>query len=176
MYTYIHMLQELRDEDNDKHVARTQGALFVANQCNKVFFALNTLKHVKSLVSRIWKHCNTLQHAATHCNTHCSILQHIAMQSGAFRVQHPQHVRSLVSCTWTHCNTLQHTATHCNTLQRTAEQQSVCCSQHPQTRQVAFKSYMNTHKNIATHCDTLQHIATHCNTLQCNKVFARSVP
>lgn len=44
------LAQELRDEDNDKQVSRTNGALFVANQCNKVFFALNTLKHVKSLV------------------------------------------------------------------------------------------------------------------------------
>jgi len=44
------LAQELRDEDNEKHVSRTNGALFVANQCNKVFFALNTLKHVKSLV------------------------------------------------------------------------------------------------------------------------------
>ena len=38
------------DEDNEKSVSRTNGALFVANQCMKVFFALNTLKHVKSLV------------------------------------------------------------------------------------------------------------------------------
>ena len=44
------LAQELRDEENDKLVSRTQGALFVANQCNKVFFALNTLKHVRSLV------------------------------------------------------------------------------------------------------------------------------
>ncbi|EKX47317.1 hypothetical protein GUITHDRAFT_137501 [Guillardia theta CCMP2712] len=47
------LAQELRDEDNDRDMSRTHGALFVANQCNKiseVFFALNTLKHVKSLV------------------------------------------------------------------------------------------------------------------------------
>ena len=44
------LAQELRDEDNEKSVSRTNGALFVANQCMKVFFALNTLKHVKSLV------------------------------------------------------------------------------------------------------------------------------
>ncbi len=30
------LAQELRDEDNDKQVSRTNGALFVANQCNKV--------------------------------------------------------------------------------------------------------------------------------------------
>jgi hypothetical protein len=44
------LAQELRDEDNDKDVCRSWGALFVANQCNKIFFRLNTLKHVKSLV------------------------------------------------------------------------------------------------------------------------------
>mmetsp|Transcript_34614 Transcript_34614/g.81117 ORF Transcript_34614/g.81117 Transcript_34614/m.81117 type:complete len:407 (+) Transcript_34614:15-1235(+) len=44
------LAQELRDEDNDKSICRSWGALFVANQCNKIFFRLNTLKHVKSLV------------------------------------------------------------------------------------------------------------------------------
>mmetsp|Transcript_8543 Transcript_8543/g.20175 ORF Transcript_8543/g.20175 Transcript_8543/m.20175 type:complete len:405 (+) Transcript_8543:142-1356(+) len=44
------LAQEMRDEENDKEACRTHAALFVANQCNKVFFALNTLKHVKSLV------------------------------------------------------------------------------------------------------------------------------
>jgi len=65
------------------------------------------------------RHCNTLQHTATHCNTlrsrrrqtvqhtatHCNTLQHTATHSahGGDR----------------QCNTLQHTATHCNTLQHT---------------------------------------------------------
>jgi hypothetical protein len=34
------LAQELRDEDNDKQVSRTNGALFVANQCNKVHLPL----------------------------------------------------------------------------------------------------------------------------------------
>jgi len=52
----------------------------------------------------LFRHCNTLQHTATHWNTlqrtaiHCNALQYTA----------------------THCNTLQHTAIHCNTLQYTA--------------------------------------------------------
>jgi len=49
---------------------------------------------VRSFVTRI----EDIEGVATHCNTHCNTLQHIA---------------SLVA----HCNTLQHTATHCNTLQ-----------------------------------------------------------
>jgi len=52
------------------------------------------------------KRCNTLQHAATHCNTlqhtHSNTLQHAA----------------------THCNTLQHT--HSNTLQHTATSPGCC--------------------------------------------------
>jgi len=44
------LAQELRDDDNEHHMLRTFGALHVANQCQRVFFALNTLKHVKSLV------------------------------------------------------------------------------------------------------------------------------
>ena len=64
----------------------------------------DTLQHAAT-------HCNTMQHTATRCNwagekgnaqglllitkTLCNILQHTAI----------------------HCNTLQHTATHCNTLQ-----------------------------------------------------------
>eukprot|EP00290_Baffinella_frigidus_P012367 CAMPEP_0180162356 /NCGR_PEP_ID=MMETSP0986-20121125/29173_1 /TAXON_ID=697907 /ORGANISM="non described non described, Strain CCMP2293" /LENGTH=404 /DNA_ID=CAMNT_0022112821 /DNA_START=62 /DNA_END=1276 /DNA_ORIENTATION=- len=44
------LAQELRDDDNEHHQLRTYGALHVANQCQRVFFALNTLKHVKSLV------------------------------------------------------------------------------------------------------------------------------
>jgi len=45
------------------------------------------------------RHCNTLKHTATHCNTY---------------MWHD-------SDSW-HWNTLQHTATHCNTLQHTATQ------------------------------------------------------
>mmetsp|Transcript_36003 Transcript_36003/g.88595 ORF Transcript_36003/g.88595 Transcript_36003/m.88595 type:complete len:404 (+) Transcript_36003:126-1337(+) len=44
------LAQELKDEDNDRDKSRSWGALHVANQCNKIFFRLNTLKHVKSLV------------------------------------------------------------------------------------------------------------------------------
>ena len=55
--------------------------------------------------------CNTLQHAATRCNTHIATRHDTSLpyQRWTFSKKH----------TATHCNTLQHAATHCNTLQHT---------------------------------------------------------
>ena len=65
---------------------------------------------------RIWW-CETLQRTATHCNTHCNILQHTATaQWTHIDVQR----NASHSPPDKHCNTLQHTATHCKTLQHIA--------------------------------------------------------
>jgi len=65
--------------------------------------------------------CNTLQHTATHCNTHET---HVNKSSGQIATRYNSGGESLVTrlsanklqlqYTATHCNTLQHTATHCN--------------------------------------------------------------
>jgi len=92
--------------------------------------------------------CNTLQHTATHYNTHCNApfhtLQHTAIHcntlqlaEGGYNCQVTVSAEPIVCAT--HCSTLDHTATHCNT-------------------------HCNAH--FFTHCNTLQHTATHCNTLQ----------
>ena len=94
--------------------------------------------------TRLAAHCNTLQHAATYCNT-LNTLQHAA----ALYQARPA----------AHCNTLQHTATHCNTLQHIEYTAAHCNTlQHTAT-------HCNTLQHTATHCNTLQHTATHCNTL-----------
>ena len=92
------------------------------------------------------KHCNTLQHTATHCNVHLTQGLFTPLQIVKVSLQH----------TATHCNTLQHTATHyntlhlhCNALQRIATHCNTL--QHTASR--------------CTHCNALQHTATHCNTL-----------
>ena len=68
--------------------------------------------------------CSTLQHTATHCNTHLpqfTVVEHVHCST----LQH----------TAAHCSTLQHTATHCNTLQHAI---ALC----------------NTLQHPATHCNT----------------------
>ena len=120
---------------------------------------------------------NTLQNAATHCNT-------------LHPTQTPEHCPNGYASCATHCNTLQHTATHCNTLQHTATHcctlqptaphcnplhHTVCCSalqkkQSPRTlppnggREVLLVCTRPHYST--THCNSLQHTATHCNTLQ----------
>ena len=69
-------------------------------------------------------HCNTLQHAATRCNT----------LHGFFQLQHVSKSKRV-------CNTLQHSATSCNTLQHpatpynTLQHPATCCNtlHHPAT-------------------------------------------
>ena len=79
-------------------------------------------------------HRDTLQHAATHCNTRV-----FGVGCG--------HMPSCVWCKWRHhfwmClfSTLQRTATHCNALRYTA-------------------THCDTLQHTATHCNTLQHTAT----------------
>ena len=61
-------------------------------------------------------HCNTLQHAATHCNilhTWCVCQNSPKVVQRVCYIGMDQH-------TATHCNTLQHTATYCIALQHTA--------------------------------------------------------
>jgi len=76
------------------HSADSRMLQYTATYCNTHY---NTLSNkygadfwemfTHSAGSRTAKHCNTLQHTATHCTQH----------------------------TASHCNALQHTATHCNT-------------------------------------------------------------
>ena len=81
--------------------------------------------------------CNTLQHTATHCNTHLREQSRIARNAAAN-----------TQCVAVYCSVLHFVAVCCSVLQCIA----VCCSV-PETEP-------------ATHCNTLQHTATHCNTLQ----------
>jgi len=75
-------------------------------------------------------HCNTLQHTATHWNTHASLIyvwydRHFKLQHTAIHCDTLQHIAThcnthlyVIRSTLqpaTHCNTLQHTATHRNT-------------------------------------------------------------
>jgi len=108
---------------------------------------------------------NTLQHTATHCNTHCNTLQHTATHCNnsvwLWILWHEGRM------TATHCNTLQLNATHCKTLQHTASITSgteFCGTKVSWVQQTS--THCNTMHHTATHCNILQHTATHCNTLQ----------
>ena len=102
------------------------------------------------------KHCNTLQHTATRCNSlhlrqqqRLMLLQHITTQGNTF-----QH-------TATHCNTLQHIATHCKILQHTATYCSIL--QHTTIDLVLHRLQLlqqTAPQQTATDCNRLQHIAT----------------
>ena len=119
------------------------------------------------------KHCNTLQHTATHCNkiaTRCNQVQQGCCKLLAVWVD-----CLTKSCT-IHCITLHHTATHCNTLQHAATHYNTL--QHNATRVALFvgriddqlgnrgATHSNTLQHTATHCNTQQHTATHSNTQQ----------
>jgi len=65
------------------------------------------------------KHCSTLWHTATHCNTHVT---HSYIWHDSYTLQHTAtHCNTHVthSYIWHDSYTLQHTVTHCNTLQHT---------------------------------------------------------
>ena len=113
------------------------------------------------------RHCNTLQHTATLCNTLEQILQHIA----------------------THCNTLQHFVTLCDTLQQILQHTAtdtatrlISCKKSRSMKHSESTALHNTLQQAVTQCNTLQHTAatlqhtaTYCNTLQhiathCNKL------
>ena len=111
------------------------------------------------------RHCNTLQHAATHCaNQWCTSEKQqvlLALGSATHCNRAKQQAPMMRHCstlqhTATHCNTLQHTATHCNTLQHTA-------------------THCYTLRHTATHCNTLRHTATHCHTHSDKRVWAAIV-
>jgi len=98
-------------------------------------------------------HCNTLQHAATHCTLLCNSLQ-LTLLPAAIRGWNTctlgvSNCKSL-QLTATHCNTLQHTATRCIPLQITASTASDC----------------NSLQLTATHCKSLQLTATRCHSLK----------
>jgi len=120
----------------------------------------NTI-HVRSKFVQTQWHCNTLQHAATHCVNSCQNTH----------VDDTTHVRSKFVQTQRHCNTLQHItlqhiATHCNTLHHAATH---CCTLHHWWRKASMRPWVmrnDTLQHTATHCNTLQHTATHCSTLQ----------
>jgi len=101
-------------------------------------------------------HCNTLQHAATRCNT-----------PNTFRPL--QCTNTNLARRTSHCNTLPHTATHCDILQHTVH---LARPGHyiAQTRTRLVEVYNATHCNTlqptAPRCITLHHAATRCNTLQ----------
>jgi len=80
--------------------------------CMKTYMLLVSVSHLdrqdRQAVSHLdrqvlcLRHCNTLQHTATHCNTQCLVCFRISLRK--------THLMS---------QTLQHTATYCNTLQHT---------------------------------------------------------
>ena len=101
-------------------------------------------------------YCNTLQHAATRCNT----LQYRPLV--AVSLANPFAVLGYVlQHTATHYNTLQHTGTHCNTLERTTTQ-TVCCSVAGSplcSAQVSNAIHYNTvHTDLLLQC----HLHPHC--------------
>ena len=105
----------------------------------------------------IAKNCNTLQHAATHCN----MLYHIASSCNT-----RQHAA-------THCNTLQHTATNGNTLQYTAAHCSTLQQIFRQPYHECIWITSDTLHPIATHGNTLYHTTTYCNSF-CQVVWTTS--
>ena len=96
----------------------------------------------------LWRHCNTLQHAATHCNT----LQHTATHCNIdFKMRTR---RSLGR----HCNTLQHAAAHCN-------------SDHKIRTRRFLERHCNTPQYTATPYNSLQLTATLCNSMQLTATY-----
>jgi len=77
----------------------------------------------------ILRHCNTLQHTATHCNTpHCNTLQHTATHCSTWRHTATRH--TMLHHTARCCTTLQHVDEHCNTLQHNAQHSNNKCVSH----------------------------------------------
>jgi len=100
-------------------------------------------------------HYNTLQHAATHCNT----------------LQYQPHSKGQELCKWgrevtaTYCNTLEYTATHCNTLQHTATH---CMTLEHTATSAAFKKATILEVRDGGNCNTLQHTTTQHTATPCN--------
>ena len=117
--------------------------------------------------------CNTLQHAATHCNTFKFMCVYSMMRAWGTLAPHVSALGVCVCCNTlqhaaTRCNTLQHAATRCNTLQHAATH----CST---SKFMCVYAMMREWGTLAPHasapgvcvcCNTLQQAATGCNTLQ----------
>jgi len=118
------------------------------------------------VLTRAQRHCNTLQHAASLCNTNCNTHYNSHCNTPAASQCCGLDTRiSTLQHTATRCNTLQHTATHSathpttHTATHTAHTPAVsdCCGLDPQTI-----TQQHTATHTATHCNT--HCTTHCNT------------
>jgi len=116
-------------------------------------------------------HCNTLQHAATHCNilhTWCVCQNSPKVVQRVCYIGMDQH-------TATHCNTLQHTATYCIALQHTATYchtlQTWCVRQNsPKVLRTVCLIGMGS-MTCCANCSVLQCVAVccavRCSVLQC---------
>jgi len=139
-------------------------------------------------------HCNTLQHTATHCNTHrffqhalkCFFVRLISKEPCILlketyilaktpctlsTVSNFQNARTHFYVVWTTCNTLQHTAAFCNTLQLTVSIRTIAllCDAGYELRCYQMQrtvTHFNTLQHTATHCHTLQHTLTHYDALE----------
>jgi len=113
-------------------------------------------------------HCNTLQHAATHCNTTGNTFNicHDTV-CGLQRIGFVSHM--------THCNILQKKpATHCNTRQFIPNLTSSCGG--VRVVMIHFCGIQRTEfVSHITHCNTLQKKST-CNTLQHRAIHSTSDP
>jgi len=110
-----------------------------------------------------FKHCNTLQHTTSHCNTSSpDFVAAVALVSEQHTATHT------IRFTAIHCNTHPIAAAHCNTLQQPAVAQvlKLQCSEQGWSFASCFVTHCNTLQHVATYCNTPQHAATYCNTLQ----------
>jgi len=107
----------------------------------------NTLQHAAT-------RCNTMQHNATPC---CGTHTHLCM---------PLRTYALAIHTATPCNTVQHGATRCNTVQHAATH---CRSTHTHPCMLPHICTLAIHSHhAATRCNTLQHpIAAHIHPCVC---------
>jgi len=117
---------------------------------------------------------------ATHCNTHCTILQHnasvVAVKVWLRRVTVCcRECCSVMQYVAVCCSVLQcvqpntHTTTHCSTLQRKVSVMAVNVWSLGLIFAVKLQptaTHFNTLQHPATPCNTLQHTASHCNELQ----------
>ena len=118
----------------------------VCRLCNSTW--TNILQQIQVHSVFIWNvhlFCNTLQHAATRCNTlqHNNYMHRRWRKCCALWIRHKRRCRD--------CTTLLHTATHCNTLQHAAT--------------LWLHASPTTHQRRCRDCNTLQHTATRCNTM-----------
>jgi len=137
------LLSKMKLQLEDSHAEKMAGKK-LADQEVAILVA-----QLQDATQQVVKHCNTLQHTATHNAIRCDALQDATQQVVAHcnTLQQPATRGNTLQHTATLCNIMQHTAMHCNALQHTA-------------------THCHALQHAATHCNTLQHTATHCNTLQ----------